>query len=144
MFDLDEIEEEGEWSPNHQSLSKVSVNELAADARQLFFRLIGTKTESWLEMPVSVQHKWESVVEVCKERVAEAVEVSWSSLVSQCTQAFYETEKQNPRVVHLVWEAVIRHIVNVLVAENAEDSEQIRPEWYEDWLRKKLQGTKNG
>jgi hypothetical protein len=132
--------------------------QIAQSLREKYFQIICKDVKpKWEELPVNLRARWAASVDIlfmkC-ERQLQGVSAKKE------TEAFVDsihgpgTYRKLPRVLQVVWEAVLRHAINLIVAGTArdpgEDPTELRREFdqamaddWHDWVRKKIESEKS-
>jgi hypothetical protein len=135
----------------------MNATQIAESLREKYFQILCRKVKpTWKELPPSLRARWAAAVEILFMKCERQVQ---NVSAKRETEAFLdsiagpETFKKLPRVVQVVWEAVLRHAINILVAgtqiEPGENPEELRREFdramaddWHDWVANKIKMEK--
>lgn len=111
---------------------------LGDEARRLFIYLAagGEKPPiEYLSAPGGIRDAWERVVEVVGLQCEREVECSWKGLAAKCVAAYHgagENFEEMDQPPQLFWEAVARHLVNLITTGDPADLALLEGK-YEVW-----------
>ena len=119
---------------------------LGDEARNLFVYLAsgGQKpTIEYLSASGGVRDSWERVVEIVGLQCEREVECSWKGLADKCVAAYHggqENFEEMDQPSQLFWEAVARHLVNLITTSDPQDLVLIEGKYevWAKWLVEKL------
>ncbi len=123
-----------------------TLDDLARDARTLFLVMHLRDAGEWMSVDQQVRMRWiERVVEPVVFQVTQEINTSWADLTSRVYGQFYnkpaETFHEETRYTRLAWQAVVRHLVNMMCCEDTDDIRSMGPDvdaYWKEWLSEKL------
>jgi hypothetical protein len=133
--------------------------EIAQELRKTYYRLLGRELKpNWKDMPSNLRARWCASVEVlfvkCERQVQTSAKAATQSFVDSI--AGDGSFKKMPRSLQIIWEAILRHAINLVVAGMARDpgenANELRREFdqalkdtWEEWVAERLEKeTKDG
>ncbi len=130
-------------------IERLAFDQLGAEARALYFHLAtaGTNpTMPWEETPGALREKWENVVEIIGLQCEREADCSWKGLASKCFEGYHGGQLQYEELdqpQQLFWEAVVRHLVNIVSADEEQDKQLLFGK-YEFWVKWLIERLNNG
>lgn len=118
-----------------------SVEGAAQGGRQLMLELCGKQAESWEDLGNAGRNRWKKVAEIISEIVDREVQYAWRDLARRVAHEYHGEDvwpRQNV-AMQLIWEAVTRHMTNMLSAEDPEDLEAIQQARWKKWILDRLE-----
>ena len=86
----------------------------------------------------AIQERWMNFAEVLADACDRELETTWERITEKAYAAYHENEGygEQPLVVRLLWQAVTRHIVNLITAEDAEDLSALSGagKFWKEWI----------
>lgn len=135
----------------------MNATQIAESLREKYFQIICKNVSPlWKELPASLRARWTASVEILFMKCERQLQ---NVSAKRETEAFLDaiagpgTYKNLPRPMQIVWEAVLRHAINLIVAgtqvESGENQEELRREfdqamsddWHE-WVYNKIKMEK--
>lgn len=126
-----------------------TLGEVAASARDMLYALTtNEKHLSWDDLPEETRDRWLDAVGVCLDQRERESEVSWSVLTARVFRAYHATDTYGtlPVAMKYAWEAVVRHTINLLSCEDADDvrDAQESVKFWQEWFLDRIKGKPLG
>lgn len=124
----------------YETRTHYSLEDLAREGREAFFRALAKDPKEWEQVSKSSRSRWEEVAEGCAHVCEQQLEMSWPQLARRLAFTFYREERleKTAEVLRIAWEAVARHICNLILAEDRDDLNDIAAHDWTAWAGEKL------
>jgi len=123
-----------------------TLEDLAREGRSLLLSLFLKQPEEWFDLPQNTKVRWiERVAEPLSFRVSQEIGTTWEALAASLYMQFYNRTEaefvQESRYIRLAWQAVARHLINLLTCEDEDDVRSLGRDTdahWKEWLHNKL------
>jgi len=119
----------------------IGAEDLAVAARGCCMRLTNrADVADWIEVSDDVKTKWRNAANLVFNHYLLETKVSFSSLAQQVAEKVIGTGiwKTRPPVYHLMWEAITRHLANLISAEDIYEIQEAHNNDWSEWILERL------
>jgi len=123
----------------------VTLEELAMQCHERFPASEENELDPWEDLHPNNKVKWMEATEATGEFIGREIETSFQMVAKRFAGAFYGEDRWNslPVESQLGYQIVVRHIINMVTAEDAEDVKAALEYDWGQWLKRKLKETES-
>jgi len=99
-------------------------------------RCLGSEPAEWADVSQNVKQRWLEVATALSEFYAEQVDCRWREVARRAAQAYHGTDTwpSMKMEVRLAFEAVSRHVCNLVYAEDSSDLRDAESFDWAEWM----------